>query len=561
MLAQVDRDRCYTYANARYATLVGRSVDGIIGLTVEEVIGARYPEIAQRLDDTLAGEVREFEIDLPSAGGGRRMRVTYIPDRGSDGEIEGMVALLTDISNEHRAERERVQTQKLMARTLDGVAVLICRLDPQGIVRSVNEKAKEQGGLREEDVIGVPFEDTPWWDVSDDVRGEVRSLVDRAAAGEIVRKDMRARRYDGEIRWADFQVVPIFENDEVISLIASGTDITDRRVAEDAANQATERLTVAMEAGRAIGAWDWNVQEDTHTVDPVFAATFGIDPAEAEAGLPSERFVNNIHEEDRERVRLAIEEAVRTGEVYEQDYRVHTIEGDTVWVLARGRCFRDEAGRPSNFPGLAFDITERKAVERQRLALMDELNHRVKNTLAVVQSLAHQSFERGTPETNTFNGRLATLGAAHTLLTRTAWESADLFDVARDTVAVCQTDPRRISIGGPSVHLKSTPALAFASAFHELCTNAIKYGALSNDTGTVRVEWETGGEPEELRVRWTESDGPTPKADPRKGFGLRMIQSVLASDIQGTVNMAFPPTGLELTAIVPLRDVRAKVMP
>jgi two-component sensor histidine kinase len=188
--------------------------------------------------------------------------------------------------------------------------------------------------------------------------------------------------------------------------------------------------------------------------------------------------------------------------------------------------------------------------------LLDELNHRVKNTLAIVQAMARQSFKGETlPKAarDAFEGRLAAYAAAHSLLTRKNWESADLHDLAAEAFQASASAKHRITINGPPVTLGPRQALAIAMAFHELGANAIKYGALAIDRGHVEVTWElTEGVNPRLKLEWRERDGPPVKPPTHSGFGTLMIQKALAHELQGEARLDFLPNGLHCIIAAPL---------
>ncbi|TPI26624.1 PAS domain S-box protein [Mesorhizobium sp. B3-2-1] len=203
------------------------------------------------------------------------------------------------------------------------------------------------------------------------------------------------------------------------------------------------------------------------------------------------------------------------------------------------------------------DISERKRSEAQRELLMAELNHRVKNTLAVVQGIAHQTF-RGTPATEAhaaFEGRLMALSAAHNILTQTSWEHASLEQLVADSIQIRGTFSNRVSASGPAVLLQPNQALAVALALHELLTNAVKYGALSNEAGKVSVEWSRTSLPRpRLNLIWSELGGPEVSSPSRRGFGSRLITGGLAADLEAEVALEFQPQGLVCRIDAPLPD-------
>lgn len=193
------------------------------------------------------------------------------------------------------------------------------------------------------------------------------------------------------------------------------------------------------------------------------------------------------------------------------------------------------------------EIAERRRAEEHQRLLMNELNHRVKNTLATVQSMGSQTLRTGrslAEARESFVTRLMALSAAHNLLTAERWESADLEDVVRLAVAPFDEPPGvRFEVRGPGVRLAAPNALGLAMALHELGSNAAKYGALSSDSGRVAVSWTLEGETL-VRFVWEERDGP-PVAPPlRRGFGSRLIQEGLARELRGEVQMDYLPEGL-----------------
>jgi PAS domain S-box-containing protein len=203
-------------------------------------------------------------------------------------------------------------------------------------------------------------------------------------------------------------------------------------------------------------------------------------------------------------------------------------------------------------------VLERKRTEEHQRLLINELNHRVKNTLAIVQSIAHQTLKGQDTADHTrqsLESRLAALAGAHDLLTSENWEAASLASVVRNAGMGCGASEARFSAQGPDVRLQPQTAVSVAMAIHELCTNAVKYGALSNEAGTVALSWDIGNAEDgarRLRLVWEESGGPPVAPPPRRGFGTRLIERGLASDLGGTARIAFHPEGVVCTVEAPL---------
>ncbi|MGE5505091.1 MAG: chemotaxis protein CheB [Actinomycetota bacterium] len=200
---------------------------------------------------------------------------------------------------------------------------------------------------------------------------------------------------------------------------------------------------------------------------------------------------------------------------------------------------------------------EAQAQDRYHRLLIAELNHRVKNILAVASSLAVQSL-RGTESQDEFAkvflGRLQALGKAHELLSNENWANVPLKDLIATSLDLQSGDRERVSIEGPPVRLGAKAATTLGLAFHELVTNATKYGAFANDTGRIEIAWAQEMRPEGtfLVIRWRESGGPPVHPPPRKGFGSQMIERGLKYELRGTAKVDYPPAGFEATITVPL---------
>lgn len=212
----------------------------------------------------------------------------------------------------------------------------------------------------------------------------------------------------------------------------------------------------------------------------------------------------------------------------------------------------DRDNTPIGLLSISRDVTERRAYEERRELLINELNHRVKNTLALVQAIALQTFPAGSAgaeRREEFIGRLRTLAGAHDLLTREDWEGVTLADIVRWGTTAIDGREDRIVAGGPPLKLTPKAGVALAMAFHELATNAVKYGALSVAEGRIDLAWQHTGE--RIAIDWRERGGP-PVVPPRhRGFGSRMIERVLASDLGGRVTMDFAREGLHCAVDAP----------
>jgi len=200
------------------------------------------------------------------------------------------------------------------------------------------------------------------------------------------------------------------------------------------------------------------------------------------------------------------------------------------------------------------EIGERKRAEQHQRLLIDELNHRVKNSLAIVQGIAQQTFRSAVPEAReAFEGRLAALSTAHDLLTRQNWESASLNRIVADAVGAVRPREGQVLIDGPDLLLAPKTAVSLAMAIHELSTNSVKYGSLSVPEGRVEVRWASEGE--RLKLTWRETRGPLVQPPAKRGFGTRMIERGLSAELGGNVAIEFLAQGVVCTINAPLPKV------
>ncbi|WP_244598576.1 CheR family methyltransferase [Rhizobium tubonense] len=249
---------------------------------------------------------------------------------------------------------------------------------------------------------------------------------------------------------------------------------------------------------------------------------------------------------------LSADDEIHNFEV-EQNFRVG---GHRSMLLTASR-LPQERGREELILVAIEDVTDRKRSEQHREILIGELNHRVKNTMAVIQSIATQTLRQATTveeARHAFGSRLINLAKAHDVLTRESWDGADLVNIVTDTVNPHAGD-NRFLIEGPDVRLGPSASLAISMALHELCTNAAKYGALSCDAGQVVIVWRLIGKGQDRRLNltWSESGGPPVTIPTRKGFGSRLIERALAQELRGTVSVTYEPSGVmcEIDAPMP----------
>jgi len=242
------------------------------------------------------------------------------------------------------------------------------------------------------------------------------------------------------------------------------------------------------------------------------------------------------------------------------DVLYHRKDGSEFWSAVFISPVRDARGNIVQYFASFVDLTKHKENEIQSKMLIDELNHRVKNTLSTVQSIVWQTLRRSSdPKAirQSIVSRLVALSLLLDLLTRKKWESAGLLDIVHDALepfGVSGGRPDRIVMTGENIRFPPKAALALGIAFNELATNAVKYGALSNAAGSILIGWtmETAPAGKRLLLKWQEKDGPRVTPPVHKGFGSRVIERVLALELEGTTHLDYRPDGLVCTMDIPL---------
>lgn len=236
-------------------------------------------------------------------------------------------------------------------------------------------------------------------------------------------------------------------------------------------------------------------------------------------------------------------------------------QGSLIGPLWRNLAITSALGAVLLLTGLAFAVRMATTIARGEMLhdlLIEELNHRVKNTLAILQAIAVQTFQSASKaEREKFEGRLGALAEAHNLLSQEKWRGSELQDViSRVLQPYLLSNPERVRMSGPHVPLSPRLAVVLSMIVHEIATNAAKYGALSNATGTVRLDWEIMNEKAqpELRLIWAEAGGPHVVAPVKRGFGSRLIERSARDQLGGEATVDFLPRGVVYTITCSLED-------
>lgn len=496
--------------------------------------------------------VTDFEVEHEFRDIGQRcMLLNARKLSRADGRETLILLAIEDISERKQNERAVQQSEQSLRDLIKALPGAVYTTDAAGVITSYNPAAAELWGREPE--LGSDAWCGSWrmyWpDGTPLPHDECPMATALKENREIRGAEAVAERPDG-VR-VPFLTYPTPLRDvsgAVTGAVNMLVDIAERKHAEELA----ERLSTIVESsGDAIISLD---------VDGIITSWNG--GAARLFGYSAEQVIGNyilvLIPPDQRGKESEILARIRRGERIEHYETVRLRkDGSRVWVSLTVSPLKNAQGKVIGASKIARDMTERRRADDHRKLLIGELNHRVKNTLAVVQSIASQSLGHASSmeeARDAFGSRLINLAAAHDVLTRESWAGANLMDIVVDTVAPHAGGENRFRIEGERVRLKASTAVAVAMALHELATNAAKYGALTGEEGHVDILWHLDGEGEDRRLKlfWTESGGPPVTKPTHKGFGSRMIERALAAELRGTVEVAYESSGVICTIDAPM---------
>ena len=370
---------------------------------------------------------------------------------------------------------------------------------------------------------------------------------------EVEREPMLYRRSDGSLGQFVVSARPVRdERGDIVAAAGVFDDVTELR-------DSIERHRLALAAAN-MGDWRWDASTDLMSFSERALEIFGFREGEA---VTRTRLRSHCNPDDLAKAEATIDDAARRRTRYRVEYRyTRPFDGVTRWLLTMGYATSRPDGTLAGITGVVLDVTERKHAEEWQELLVRELHHRVKNTLATVQAIVGATARSATDSDHfaaAFAGRIISLAKTHDLLTEGAWQTAPLRDMLQRELTPYDDPARpRINLEGPPVELATEEAVPLGMAIHELTTNAAKYGALSRPSGKLAVTWTLdpprngGSEGSSLRLSWIERGGPLTAPPKKLGFGSRLLNRVLAAQLQAEVQTRFPSEGFELSLVAPI---------
>lgn len=555
---QVDLEGRFTLVNDRFCEIAGWSREELLDMTMQQIT---HPDDLVRNQPLFARAVRD---GTPYTHEKRYIRkdgrIVWVNNsvaviRRPSGEPFGVLAVALDVTQRREDEealRKNEETLRLATETA-GMATWEADLETLEGEWSPNRfdllgmpRRPDNRGTFEEWIARVHPEDRQM------ARAAAERCFTRGIPYTIEYRICRAD--DNSERWLQSHGNRIDYGDSRPSrFVGVSFDITSRKRAEEELRESEIRFRTIFEQANDF-LITTTLDNRVTSVNPAVIAALGY----AEDELIGHS-IREFMDEDQFAISMdAFNRKLVHGGSTRLTVKLRAKDGrELIWEV-NSRLSLDEQGRPVALHAIGRDMTEAKRAEAHLRLLIDELNHRVKNTLAIVQGIAQQSFKDDVPPRQAraaFEGRLAALSEAHNLLTREHWGLVSMHQIIADALRP-HGDTGRFTLDGPDLMIQPKTAISLALAVHELATNAVKHGALSRPEGCIAVQWQRvrAGGPARLALRWEESGGPAVQEPTRRGFGTRMIERGLAAELGGSVKIEFRPEGLVCTVDAPLPE-------
>lgn len=533
----LDRDWRITYANREALRIADRGQEEVIGKYLWELqpVGPEDDAVVRefrRADERMSIRLEHRQI---ANGEERWLDINVYPSPA------GLNLFFRDITARKQAEQRIRESERHFRAVADLVPDLLWRNDPQGRVTWFNRRWTDYTGQTCEASLGDGWLDAIHPDDRETTYAHFHQLL---KTGQTLTREHRIRGCDGAYRWFLVKAEPVRDDSgRITQWFGAATDIQEQRAALEALRESEEHLRNTVELNPQI---PW-------TADAHGALTSISSRTTAQTGLSPEAILGDgwkevIHPDDLPEMDAAWRESVATGKPYDVESRLRMADGSYRWWRNRAFPSRDAAGAIVAWYGATEDIDDRKRAEEHQLLLMNEVDHRAKNALAVAQNIVMLTRADSMPEfVAAVEGRVAALARVHTLLAKGKWTGADLRTIiCEELQPYLQDSPDRLHLDGQPLTVAPDAVQPVGMVLHELATNAVKYGALSVPAGIVQVAWRFQDDGR-VCLTWREMGGPPVSAPTRSGFGSRMIAATVKGQLDGAAKFDWQPDGLRCT--------------
>ena len=445
-----------------------------------------------------------------------------------------------------RVEKQEWRNQLILDNALD---YAILTADMNGLIVSWSSGAEKLFGWKPEEIIGQPL------DVLFTEEDRMNRLPEtRQQMASLHRIDVVERfhqRKDGTTFWASGDLQALYSDDgKQQGFLKIVRDRTDEQRHSETLRLSEERLRLAQQAA-GIGAFEIDRDRKMIEATPQFLKLLGF---EESPELPLNDFYSVIVDNPKQIAKQMLQTRQDESLITHLEFQIKRADTKQLrWIGYWAEAAPKDVGKSMKHRilGVLQDITERRDAQEKQALLSGELAHRVKNILAIVQSIANQTLTESTSVTKAlqdFSVRLNALAHAQDILTQGATSSADLKQIVESSLDIHDKTKKRFIISGPPISLSPPTALSMALALHELSTNAVKYGALSSKNGIVEINWTI--DKDEFHFSWREKGGPTVSQPTKLSFGSKLIKRLLPARFNGHAELDYAPEGFsfELTA-------------
>ena len=550
-------DGACTYLSKSWLSFTGQNGDEGLGAGWLHAIHPDDWTSVQSAFSAALAEKRSYQTEYrvkTAAGAYRWVLDSASPIIRSDGQVQGYIGSIVDNEERKIAELQRAKTERRLQIALKASAIGTWEWDIIENRFAFSSRALEIFGFEDG---AVTYERLQGCILPEDLR-EVQHLsalaLDPAVRANTPYRYRIRRESDQQVRWIEAHGEALFAqrdgSQQAHAYIGTFLDISESMEQERQAREAAARLELALEAAE-LAVWELDITTDRLSPSPALNKLYGFD---ADAEPTTDEFRARYAPGERERLeQLALEARARGEDRIRAEVKHLMPDGSVRWLLIQAQSAAPLPGAGPRAIGVVMDITERKLHEERLSVAAREMEHRVKNSLALVQSLVQQSFRRDRPFDEAkaiFDQRLRAYVEVTELISGRNDQEAGVWDLlTRALKPFRENDIDHFVLEGPDISVPAKVAFGLGLALHELATNSVKYGALSVPRGRVHISWTHAGG--DFQLDWKEIGGPPVKPPTRRGFGSRLLGGAVLTNGKGTADLEFHPSGVHFHLIVP----------